>query len=110
MRTGSSRWMVCILQPVFKIFMGRCITTGFIESKNHQVKSAGAGRKQKDPQYSHELFTVCSFVTEHGYHPKTNFEGRPLFKYLTNEPIFNEIAYITTQNGMKSFQTTLSVE
>ena len=110
MRAGSSRWMIRMLQPVFKIFMGRCVTTGYVESKHHQIKSAGAGRKQKDPQYSHELFALCSFAAEHGYLPETNFQGRPLFKYLTDKPNSNEIAYRMAQNGINVIQKTLLVE
>ncbi|MHA1729698.1 MAG: hypothetical protein ACTSWY_13355 [Promethearchaeota archaeon] len=68
-----------------------------------------AGRKQKDAQYSHELFAVCCFAVENGYLPPTDFQGRPLFKYLINKPKKERMGYVIGRSGINLIQTTLPV-
>jgi len=51
MRAGSSKWMINMLTPLFKIFKGKHMITNLIESKYFQVKGNGADRKQQDKEY-----------------------------------------------------------
>lgn len=74
-----------LLTSLFKIFKGKHATTNLIESKHFQVKGSGAGRKQKDDQYGHQLFTLHAFIVEHEYIHFTNLAGRPLYKYLMKD-------------------------
>ncbi|GAH55137.1 unnamed protein product, partial [marine sediment metagenome] len=64
MRVGAKKWIVQMLTPVFKIFKGKHVTTNLIESKHSQVKGNGAGRKQRDAEYGHQLFTLNAFFVE----------------------------------------------
>jgi len=65
LRKGGNRWMVRMLQPLFKIYKGKHLTSNLIESKNSQVKRHGGDRKQQDAVYGHKLFSFCAFVAEH---------------------------------------------
>lgn len=109
LRKGSKRWMIGMLQPLFKIFKGRVMTTSLIESKNHQIKSMSGDRKQQDPDYNHKLFALSSFIVEFGHIPHVNLSGRPLYKYLMKDHKTEALSYVKYQNEKKIVQTTLSI-
>jgi len=109
MLAGASKWMINILLPLFKIFKGKHLTTNLIESKHSQIKGNGAGRKQQDKEYGHQLFSLHAFLVEHEYLPFTNLSGRPLYKYLMIDHEKKEVGYVILENDRKSVQTVLSV-
>lgn len=108
-RAGSTNWMIRMLNPLFKVFKGQHMTTGYVESKHHQVKSVGARRKQQDPQYNHELFALCCYIVDNGHLPSTNFQGRPLYKYLMKNQRQTKPHYVIMEKNVKIIQTTLPV-
>ena len=108
MRAGSHKWIINMLTPLFKIFKGKFVTTNLIESKHSQVKGNGAGRKQQDEEYGHQLFTLHAFIVEYEYLPFTNLAGRPLYKYLMIENKKKEDGYRISENKHISVQTVLS--
>jgi len=108
MRVGAKKWMIQLLTPLFKIFKGKHATTNLIESKHSQVKGNGAGRKQKDGQYGHQLFTLHAFIVEHEYIPFTILAGRPLYKYLMKDQKKKDVGYRILENKRNSVQTVLS--
>ena len=108
MRAGAKKWMIRILAPIFKIFKGKHVTTNLIESKNSQVKGNGAGKKQRDAEYGHQLFTLNAFFVEFHHLPFTTLTGRPLYKYLMIESKKKELGYRTLEGKRKSIQTVLS--
>ncbi|GAI78462.1 unnamed protein product, partial [marine sediment metagenome] len=71
MRAGARKWMLQMLNPLFKIFKGNHITTNKIESKHSQVKGNGAGRKQRDREYGHKLYMLHTFIVEYKHIPFT---------------------------------------
>jgi hypothetical protein len=105
----SKKWMIQILQPLFKIFKGRVMTTALIESKNNQIKGMSGDRKQQDPDYNHKLFALSSFIVEFGFFPLVNLNGRPLFKYLMKDIEKVRLKYIRYQKDKKIIQTTLPI-
>jgi hypothetical protein len=107
-RAGATRWMVSMLAPVAKIFLGKCITTNWMESKNSQVKRKGASRKQQDTNYSDALFKVCAYLAEHGHLPRVSLEGRPLFKYIVGDRGRSKEGYLFHNDGVTSRQLLLS--
>ena len=109
MRVCSSKWMIDMLTPLFKIFKGKHLTTNLIESKHSQVKRNGAGRKQQDKEYGHQLFALHAFLVEHEYLPFTNLSGRPLYKYLMMDVKKKEGGYRILEGNRKSVQTVLCV-
>ena len=108
MRAGAKKWMIQLLTPIFKIFMRKHITTNKIESKHSQVKRNGAGRKQKDKEYGHKLYTLHTFLVEYGYIPFTNLAGRPLYSYLIKNSKKKKIGYKIPEGKRISVQTVLS--
>ena len=108
MRAGSKKWMVQILNPLLKIFKGKHATSNLVESKHAQIKGGGAGRKQKDKLYGHQLFRLLAFLVERGYLPFTSLAGRPLYKYLMKEKKKKEVGYKIMENKHLSVQTVLS--
>ncbi len=108
MRAGAKKWMLQLLTPVFKIFKGKHITTNKIESKHSQIKGSGAGRKQRDREYGHKLFTLHAFLVEYGYIPFTNLAGRPLYSYLIKNNKKKKIGYQILGDKQKFVQTVLS--
>jgi len=108
MRAGAKKWMLQMLSPIFKIFKGKHITTNKIESKFSQVKGNGAGKKQRDKEYGHLLFTLHTFVVEYGYIPFTNLTGRPLYKYLMKDVKKKKIGYRLPEGKRNFVQTVLS--
>lgn len=107
MRAGSSKWMIDMLTPLFKIFKGKHFTTNLIESKHSQVKRNGAGRKQQDKDYGHQLFALHAFLVEHEYLPFVNLSGRRLYKYLMVDVKKKEGGYRILEGNRKSVQTVL---
>ena len=108
-RAGVKRWMIRMLTPIFKIFKGKHITTNKIESKHSQVKRNGAGRKQRDKEYGHNLYVLHTFLVEYGYIPFTNLVGRSLYSYLIKSSKKKKIGYRTLQSDRNYVQTVLSV-
>jgi len=108
MRAGAKKWMLQLLTPIFKIFKGKHITTNKIESKHSQIKGNGVGKKQRDKEYGHLLFTLHAFIVEFGYIPFTNLTGRPLFKYLMKDKKKKKIGYKIPKGKQIFIQTTLS--
>ncbi len=108
MRAGSHKWIINMLTPLFKIFKGKHATTNLMESKHSQVKGNGAGRKQQDEEYGHQLFTLHAFIVEYEHLPFTNLAGRPLYKYLMIEAKKKEDGYRISENKRISIQTVLS--
>lgn len=108
MRQGAKKWMLQILIPLFKIFKGIHITTNKIESKHSQVKGNGAGKKQRDKEYGHLLYTIHTFVVEYGYIPFTNLTGRPLYKYLMKDIKKKKCGYRLPEGNRIFVQTVLS--
>ena len=108
MRAGAKKWMIQMLTPIFKIFRGKHITTNLIESKHSQVKGNGAGRKQRDKEYGHQLYMLHTFLVEYGYIPFTNLEGRPLYTYLIESSKKKKIGYKILENDRNYVQTVLS--
>ena len=108
MRAGAKKWMLQMLMPIFKIFKGKHITTNLIESKHSQVKGNGAGRKQRDKEYGHNLYMLHTFLVEYGYLPFTNLAGRPLYKYLIKSNKKKKIGYKILENDRIYLQTVLS--
>ena len=108
MRAGAKKWMIQMLTPIFKIFKGIHITTNLIESKNSQIKGSGAGKKQRDEEYGHLLFTLHAFIVEYGYIPFTNLMGRPLYSYLMIEEKKKKKGYQIPEGKHTFTQTTLS--
>jgi len=108
MRTGAKKWMILMLSPIFKIFKGTHITTNLMESKNSQIKGNGAGKKQRDAEYGHLLFTLHAFIVEYGYIPFTNLTGRPLYEYLMKDDKKKRIGYRIPEDKRIFVQTTLS--
>ncbi len=108
MRTDSKKWMIQMLTPIFKIFKGKHITTNKIESKHSQVKGSGAGKKQRDKEYGHILFTLHAFLVEYGYIPFTNLTNRPLYKYLMKDKEKKKIGYKIPEGKRSFVQTILS--
>ena len=49
------------------------------------------------------------FFVDNGYLPLTYFQGRPLFKYLVNNPKCKRFKYVIRKNGINIIQTTLPV-
>jgi len=94
--------------PIFKIFKGKHITTNKIESKHSQVKRNGAGRKQRDKEYGHVLFTLHAFLVEYGHIPFTNLAGRPLYNYLMKDENKKKIGYRIPEGKRIFVQTVLS--
>ncbi len=107
-RAGAKKWMLQMLKPIFKIFKGKHITTNKIESKHLQVKGNGAGRKQRDKDYGHQLYMLHTFIVEYGYLPFTNLAGRPLYNYLIKNSKKEKIGYKTLENDRIYIQTILS--
>ncbi len=107
-RAGTKKWMIRMLTPIFKIFKGKHITTNKIESKHSQVKSNGAGRKQRDREYGHKLYTLHTFLVEYGYIPFTNLAGRLLYSYLIKNSKKKKIGYRIPKGKRISVQTVLS--
>ena len=97
-----------MLNPIYKIFKGKHITTNKIESKHSQVKSNGAGRKQRDKEYGHQLYMLHTFLVEYGYIPFTNLEGRPLYTYLIKSSKKKKMGYKTLENDRNYVQTVLN--
>lgn len=108
MRTGAKKWMLQKLTPIFKIFKGKHITTNLIESKHSQIKGNGAGKKQRDKEYGHLLFTLHAFLVEYGYIPFTNLVGRPLYKILMKDENEKKIGYKLPEGKHFFVQTILS--
>jgi len=81
-RAGATQWMVNMLTPVLKEFVGKCITSNQVESKHSQIKRKGASRKQQDPDYGNTIFQICTYLAETKHLPSITLEGRPLYKYL----------------------------
>ena len=108
MRTGAKKWMIHMLMPIFKIFKGKHVTTNKIESKHSQIKGSGVGKKQRDKEYGHLLFTLHAFIVEYGYIPFTNLTGRPLYKYLMKDDKKKKIGYKIPEGKQAFIQTTLS--
>jgi len=108
MRAGSKKWMIQMLTPIFKIFKGKHITTNLIESKHSQIKGSGAGKKQRDEEYGHLLFTLKAFIVEYEYIPFTNLTGRPLYSYLMIDIKKKKLGYQILEGERKSLQTVLS--
>jgi hypothetical protein len=98
-----------MLQPIFKKLKGKHMTTGLIESKNHQIKHTSGDRKQQDSNYNHELFALSNFIVEKEYLPIINIYGRPLFKFLMKEPKSEGLKYVISKNKQKIIQMTLPV-
>ncbi|MBA7575575.1 hypothetical protein ES708_17405 [subsurface metagenome] len=107
-RAGSKKWMIRMFTPIFKIFKGKHITTNKIESKHSQVKRNGAGRKQRDKEYGHVLFTLHAFLVEYGHIPFTNLAGRPLYNYLMKDENKKKIGYRIPEGKRIFVQTVLS--
>ncbi len=108
MRAGAKKWMLQMLVPIFKIFKGKHITTNLIESKHSQIKGNGTGKKQRDKEYGHLLFTLHAFIVEYGYIPFTHLAGRPLYKYLMKDKKKKKIGYQILEGKRKFTQATLS--
>jgi len=108
MHAGAKKWMIQLLTPIFKIFKGKFITTNLMESKHSQVKRNGAGRKQRDREYGHKLYTLHTFLVEYGYIPFTNLTGRPLYRYLIKNNKKKRIGYRIPEGKRISIQTVLS--
>ncbi len=108
MRTGAKKWMLQMLSPIFKIFKEKHISTNKIESKHSQVKGNGTGKKQRDREYGHLLFTLHAFLVEYGYIPFTNLTGRPLYKYLMKDNKKKKVGYNLPESKQNSVQTVLS--
>ena len=108
MRSGAKKWIIQMLTPVFKIFKGKHVTTNLIESKHSQIKGNGAGKKQRDKEYGHQLFTLHAFFVEYGYIPFTNLTGRPLYNYLMKEEKEKRIGYRIPEGKQIFVQTVLS--
>ncbi len=107
-RAGGKKWMIQMLTPIFKIFKGKHITTNLIESKHSQIKRNGAGKKQRDKEYGHQLFALQAFLVEYKYLPFTNLSGRPLYKYLMKDGKKKKIGYKIPENNRIFVQTVLS--
>ena len=108
MRAGAKKWMIQLLTPLFKNFKGQHATTNLIESKHSQVKGNGAGRKQRDEDYGHRLYTLHAFIVEHDYIPFTNLAGRPLYKYLMKNQKKKDIGYMFLESNHHYIQTVLN--
>ncbi len=108
MRKGAKKWIIHMLTPIFKIFKGMHITTNKMESKHSQIKRSGAGRKQRDKEYGHKLFTLHAFLVEYGYIPFTNLVGRPLYKFLMKDNKKKKIGYRILEGNRILVQTVLS--
>lgn len=108
MRAGAKKWMIQMLTPIFKIFKGKHITTNKIESKHSQIKGNGAGKKQRDKEYGHVLFTIHAFLVEYRHIPFTNLTGRPLYNYLMIDDKKEKIGYKILEGKRISVQTVLS--
>ncbi len=108
MRAGAKKWMLQMLTPIFKIFKGKHITTNLIESKHSQIKGNGAGKKQRNKEYGHELFTLHAFLVEYGHIPFTNLTGRPLYTYLMKNEKNEKIGYRIPEGKRILVQTVLS--
>ncbi|KKN64159.1 hypothetical protein LCGC14_0494530 [marine sediment metagenome] len=108
MRAGAKKWMIQMLTPIFKIFKGKHVTTNLMESKHSQIKGNGAGKKQRDAEYGHQLFALNAFFVEFHYLPFTNLAGRPLYKYLMIESKKKEVGYRILDDKRESIQTVLS--
>ncbi|KKK45544.1 hypothetical protein LCGC14_1990750 [marine sediment metagenome] len=108
MRMGAKKWILQMLTPIFKIFKGKHITTNLIESKHSQIKGNGAGKKQRDKEYGHLLFTLHAFLVEYGYIPFTNLVGRPLYKTLMKDEKEKKIGYKLLESKRFFVQTILS--
>ncbi len=107
-RAGAKKWMNRMLSPIFKIFKGKHITTNKIESKHSQIKGSGAGKKQRDKEYGHVLFTLHAFFVEYGHIPFTNLTGRPLYNYLMKDGKKKKIGYRIPEGKRIFVQTVLS--
>jgi len=108
MRVGAKKWMILMLSPIFKIFKGIHITTNLIESKHAQIKGSGVGKKQRDEEYGHLLFTLHAFIVEYGYIPFTNMTDRPLYNYLMQDDKKKKIGYKLPENKRVLVQTVLN--
>ena len=108
MRTSAKKWMIRMLAPIFKIFKGKHVTTNLIESKNSQVKGNGAGKKQRNSEYGHQLFTLHAFLVEFHYLPFTNLTGRPLYNYLMKNEKMKKIGYRILEGKRILVQTVLN--
>ena len=108
MRAGAKKWMIRMLTPIFKIFKGKHVTTNLIESKNSQLKGNGVGKKQRDAEYGHQLFTLRAFFVEFHYLPFTNLTGRPLYKYLMKDEKKKKIGYQIHEGKRVLVQSVLS--
>jgi hypothetical protein len=108
MRAGARQWMLQMLTPIFKIFKEKHITTNKIESKHSQVKGSGAGKKQRDKEYGHLLFTLHAFIVEYGYTPFTNLKGRPLYNFLMKDTKNKKIGYRILEGKRFFVQTVLN--
>ncbi len=108
MRAGAKKWMILMLSPIFKIFKGIHITTNLIESKLSQIKGSGVGKKQRDEEYGHLLFTLHAFIVEYGYIPFTNMTDRPLYNYLMQDDKKKKIGYKLPENKRVLVQTVLN--
>jgi hypothetical protein len=108
MRAGAKKWMIQMLTPIFKIFKEKHVTTNLIESKHSQIKGNGAGKKQRDKEYGHQLFTLLAFLVEYGFIPFTNLTGRPLYNYLIKDDKKKKIGYRIPEGKRILVQTVLS--
>ena len=108
MRAGAKKWMLLMLSPIFKIFKGKHITTNLIESKHSQIKGNGVGKKQRDKEYGHLLFTLHAFIVENGYIPFTHLVGRPLYRYLMKNKKKKKKGYQILEGKQHFIQATLS--
>lgn len=108
MRAGAKKWILQMLTPIFKIFKEKHITTNKIESKHSQIKGSGVGKKQRDKEYGHLLFTLHAFIVEYRYIPFTNLTGRPLYNYLMKDDKKKKIGYKIPEGKHAFIQTTLN--
>jgi len=107
-RAGAKKWMIQMLTPIFKIFKEKTITTNLIESKHSQIKGNGGGKKQRDKEYGHQLFTLHAFLVEYGHIPFTNLTGRPLYNYLMKDDKKKKIGYRIPEGKRILVQTVLN--
>lgn len=106
-RKGSTDWMIRMLTPLFRKFKEKCMTTGSIESKHHQIKQISGDRKQQELGYNHILFSLSSYIIETGKFPATNLLGRPLYKNLIKERKKINLNYVTIKNGVRTIKRTI---
>ena len=79
-----------------------------MESKHSQVKRNGAGRKQRDKEYGHKLFTLHAFLVEYEYIPFTNLTGSLLYNFLMKNSKKKKVGYRIPEGNRNLVQTVLS--